>query len=80
LDDNLFSYCKKKQFTSDGEAKVKTISAADPETGAGAVEVACVRADISLKTGLRLAVAVRINKRAAAIAICNGINKIIYSG
>lgn len=59
--------------TSAGEANVKTISAAVPE--AGAVEVACVRADISLKTGLRFAVAVRIKKRAAAIAICSGINK-----
>jgi hypothetical protein len=62
-------------LTSDGDAKVKTISAADPEAGAGVLAVACVRADISLNAGLRLAVAVRINKRAAAIAICNEMNK-----
>lgn len=58
---------------------MNNISAADPDAGAGAAEVACVRADISLKTGLRLAVAVRRNKRAAAIAICSRTNKIDYS-
>lgn len=65
------------EFTSDGEANVKTMSAADPVAGAGADDVACVRADIILKTGLRLAVTVRNNKRAAAIAICSEINKIV---
>ena len=54
---------------------MKTISDAEPEAGAGVAEVACVRADMSLKTGLRLAVAVRRNSRAAAIAICSERNK-----
>lgn len=61
--------------TSAGEAKVKSISVADPAAGAGALDVACVRADTSLKAGVR--VAVRRNKRAAAIAICNEMNKIV---
>ncbi len=46
---NLGNFCEKfafEKFTSDGEANVKTISAADPDVGAGAVEVACVRAVI----------------------------------
>jgi hypothetical protein len=34
---NIFS---SQNFTSDGEANVKTISAADPEAGAGALAVA----------------------------------------
>lgn len=56
-------------FTSAGDANVKIISAADPDEAAGVDDVACVRADISLKTGLRQAVAVRRSKRAAAIDI-----------
>ena len=61
---------KSDVFTSAGEAKVNNISAADPDAGAGVADVACVRDAISLKTGLRLAVAVRRNKRAVAITIC----------
>jgi hypothetical protein len=36
----IFQHFSYQNFTSDGEANVKTISAADPETGAGAAEVA----------------------------------------
>ena len=51
------------------------MSVAAPGAGTGVAEVACVRADMILKTGLRLAVAVRRNRRAAAIAICSERNK-----
>ena len=57
--------------TSAGEANVNIISPAAAAAGAGVAAVACVRADISLKTGARLPVAVRMSRRAAAIAICS---------
>ena len=57
--------------TSAGEANVNIISPAAAAAGAGVAAVACVRADMSLKTGARLPVVVRINRRAAAIAICS---------
>jgi len=57
--------------TSAGEAKVKSMSAADPDAGVGALDVACVRADISLKTGLRVVIVFRIKPRTAFIAICS---------
>jgi len=37
---NISKSFSSQNFTSDGEANVKTISAADAEVGAGAVEVA----------------------------------------
>lgn len=63
-----------RNLTSDGDANVKSISPG-AAVCAGVACVASVRADISLKTGLRLAVAVRMSDRTAAIAICSSRKK-----